>query len=561
MLVDCNRFTRLENGQDQDKNPDAFLIKFPYFFCGMELKRDQYYGGNRMMKFRLILLTCLTGLLIQSCAAPVLEQNTISRNTRERLQRSIQAIFADSIMTGTQYGVKVQSMKTGEIFFEHNSPMLFHPASNMKLLTTATALSRLGVDYRFKTVLAADSGAYSFSDTLIDGNLYLIGGGDPFLTLGEMVDMVELLKSSGIVHISGDLIGDESFMDSLSLGSGWMWDDEPATFIPHITALSLERNVTKVVVTPGRRAGDPVNFRFVPYSPEFTVSNSAITIDTLGLLRSLDELNSLDSLEAPGSLNDDPLDVDRDWMKHRNHFKISGKYSIDSGPDTTWLNVVNPGLFATSVFYDLVEQAGITWGGTYRLGTLIDSTETLVIHHSEPLSQIVYETNKVSDNLGAELVLKTMAAELTDTVGTAQNGLRIIRSFLQEIGVDSSSYRIVDGSGESHYNLINADLVIKLLNHMYHDFRFQAEFLASLPIGGIDGTLSGRMEEGPSFGNLRAKTGTVSGVSTLSGYVATADGEILAFSLMVQNFVGSSTPYRRLQDRFGDVLAGFSRNR
>ncbi len=491
------------------------------------------------MRTLCLFVLILSHFLLQSCAA-VSPSGSVrySGKAIAGLQGAIEEIFSDPIMARTQYGAKIQSMQTGKILYEHNSRTLFHPASNMKLLTTAVALSRLGVNYRFKTILALDSAGVITSDSVLQGNLYVKGGGDPELEPTDLLEMVDYLKSKPIRRIAGDLIADDSFLDTVKFGQGWMWDDNPATYIPHLSALSLARNVTRLIVTPGHQIGDTLHYRFVPYSPEFGVQNTGVTCDTL--------------VEYE-------LTVDRDWTNQRNDFVISGSYPLGTGPKTTWLNVENPTLFTVSVLYDLIKKAGIEIEGKYFRMAMPDSVDTLLIHRSAPLSQVVYNVNKVSDNLGAELILKTIGAELRGTPGSAQGGLSEIRSFLQEIGADSSTYRIVDGSGASHYDLVTADMLVEVLGHMYRNFKLQPEFVASLPIGGLDGTLRGRMKEGASFESLRAKTGTVSGVSTLSGYVATADGEIMAFSMMIQNFVGSPSPYRKLQDRIGDLLASFSR--
>ncbi|MFQ5583496.1 MAG: D-alanyl-D-alanine carboxypeptidase/D-alanyl-D-alanine-endopeptidase, partial [Calditrichia bacterium] len=172
---------------------------------------------------------------------------------------------------------------------------------------------------------------------------------------------------------------------------------------------------------------------------------------------------------------------------------------------------------------------------------------------------IIYRTNKISDNLSAELIMKTLGAEIKGPPGTAKKGLYVIRRFIAETGVDSSSYKLADGSGVSRYNVITPDLIIQLLKAMHKDFRIQAEFKSSLPIAGVDGTLRRRMKDSPAETMLRAKTGTLSGVSALSGYTATADGEIVAFSMIMEHFVMSASKIRKVQDKIGELITSFSR--
>ncbi|MFQ5584873.1 MAG: D-alanyl-D-alanine carboxypeptidase/D-alanyl-D-alanine-endopeptidase [Calditrichia bacterium] len=169
-------------------------------------------------------------------------------------------------------------------------------------------------------------------------------------------------------------------------------------------------------------------------------------------------------------------------------------------------------------------------------------------------------TNKESDNLSAELILKTAGAELNNAPGTAKKGISAIYEFLDEIGIDSTSYKLADGSGVSRYNLVTPDLIIELLKAMHRDFRVQAEFKTSLSIAGVDGTLKRRMKNTAAEDKLRAKTGSLEGVSSLAGYTATADGETLAFSMIMEHFVVSNASIRKIQDRIGVLISAFSRN-
>jgi D-alanyl-D-alanine carboxypeptidase/D-alanyl-D-alanine-endopeptidase (penicillin-binding protein 4) len=169
----------------------------------------------------------------------------------------------------------------------------------------------------------------------------------------------------------------------------------------------------------------------------------------------------------------------------------------------------------------------------------------------------VENTNKISDNLSAELLLKTVGAVCCGQPGTAQKGILALKNFLQEAGIDSFSYYLTDGSGVSRYDVITANLLVTLLTTMYRDFSVQSEYLASLPIAGVDGTIQNRMKNTPAQGKLRAKTGSLRGVSSLSGYVPTSDGDVLAFSILMQTFVGSAAPYRAAQDSIGVWLAKF----
>jgi serine-type D-Ala-D-Ala carboxypeptidase/endopeptidase (penicillin-binding protein 4) len=167
--------------------------------------------------------------------------------------------------------------------------------------------------------------------------------------------------------------------------------------------------------------------------------------------------------------------------------------------------------------------------------------------------------NKVSDNLSAELILKTLGTTVPGAPGSSQGGVFAANRFLSTLGIDTSRINITDGSGLSYHDLLTAEMICQLLEGMSRQADLFPLFRQSLPIAGVDGTLRNRMKRTPAEGNLRAKTGTISGVSSLSGYVKTLDGETLAFSMTMQNFIYPTRLYQRAQDRIGALLAGFSR--
>ncbi|HFB67686.1 MAG TPA: D-alanyl-D-alanine carboxypeptidase/D-alanyl-D-alanine-endopeptidase, partial [Calditrichae bacterium] len=193
---------------------------------------------------------------------------------------------------------------------------------------------------------------------------------------------------------------------------------------------------------------------------------------------------------------------------------------------------------------------------TVQEGILPDNARILVVHHSEPLSVVALHTNKPSNNLSAEMLCKTVGAEVYGVPGTWDKGLSAIRAYLDSLGIDSTTYEIVDGSGVSRYNLVFPHMLVILLRGISSDFEIEPEFTASLPIAGVDGSLQHRMKGTPAEGVLRAKTGTLSGVSALSGYTETADGERLAFSILMQHFVVPARNMRAIQDKIGALISG-----
>lgn len=207
---------------------------------------------------------------------------------------------------------------------------------------------------------------------------------------------------------------------------------------------------------------------------------------------------------------------------------------------------------------ELMEK-GIEVTGDVVPGTVPLGATTVAEHLSPPLADIIKLMNKPSDNWIAELLFKTIGAEVMGEPGTWQKGRDAVDAFLGEITGEPPAHRFVDGSGLSRYNLLNVELLTQLLIYMYQDFALMPEYLASLPVAGVDGTLRNRMQGVYAEKMLRAKTGTLSGVSALAGYAVTADDEVFAFGILISHYVGSATPARDIQDKIGNYLTGFSR--
>ena len=456
------------------------------------------------------------------------------------LQAQIDQILADSVLLRTRTGLKVVSLQSGETLYARDSRYLYNPASNMKLLTTAAALKRLGPDFRYQTTLWADSAAVQ--DSIISGDIYLKGSGDPDLLRDGLRRLTGQLKALGIRRIAGDLRCDESYMDDLYWGSGWMWDDVSGWYWAPISALTVEDNCVTVTVTPGEAAGDPLEVSIDPPTAYMQIDNRGRTAAPMDSA----------SLKA--------YKVERVWRPvAKNVVAVEGGLSLDAAPRRYTIDVVDAALYTGALMQELLREEGITIAGTVQQGIVPENARLLAEHRSPPLTEIVLNTNKISDNLSAELLLKTVGAAVKGAPGTAAKGISVIYQMLDELGVDSTGYRLADGSGVSRYDLITPDLVIELLKEMHRDFRVQAEYQASLPIAGLDGSLKYRMRDTAAANKLRAKTGTLSGVSALAGYTTTADGEQLAFSMVMEHFVGSSSAIRKIQDRIGAVISGFSR--
>ena len=487
----------------------------------------------------LLLLFCF--LLLGSCGKPVTidaPESQEENNALRQLRAEIETALNDPLLAHSNVGMKVMSVATSEVLYEADAEKLYHPASTMKLLTAATALVKLKPNYRFRTTLYAEG----VEDNHVRGNVYLKGRGDPLFTVEDLDDMVETLVQSGVENIDGDIVVDDAYFDDVPMGRGWMWDDGPiGGYYSHQSALTVNHNGVTVIISPGAEIGEPVRVRLDPPTEYLKVVNHATTV--------------------PVS-EDSNLHVERQTgLIPANVLTIRGLMPISQATVRRQVDIVNPALFCGALFKEALARNGISIQGDIRQGTVPDDAAKIANHTSPPLSLIVRRMNKRSDNLIAELLLKTIGAEMINSPGTSRKGLRVISEFLGDIGISTTQSTLADGSGVSRYNLLSASMLTNLLAYMFHDFSVMPEFLMSLPIAGADGTLAWRMKESEAAGVLRAKTGTMRGVTTLAGYAMTADGEILAFAMLMSHYVGSSNPRRALQDKIGNALTRFSRKR
>ncbi len=495
-----------------------------------------------MMRLKLLLFSCIAVLGVVGCAGgKKLTVPPTTIQTVETLKIQLNWILSDSLLIPTNTGLMVVSLDNGEVLYRQNEQKLIHPASNMKLLTTAAALKILGPNYRIPTVLYADSA--SIRNSAIIGNLYLKGFGNPDLHFEDLRQIVSELRKLGIRQITGNIVCDDTYFDDLYWGHGWMWDDVSDWYWAPISALSVNDNCVEITVSPGDSIGDPLKVWMSPQTSYMNISNTGVTI-----------------AQEDSSMRK-RYKAERIWRPiAENTFVIEGGLAMTDPPRKYAVDVVNAALFAGTLLREILAEQHISFEGHVVSGDTPRNATVLAQHLSPPISDIVKNTNKISDNLSAEVLLKLIGAKEYGEPGTAKKGLRVIKEMLQAVGIDSTSYRIVDGSGVSRYNLITPEIITKLLLEMSNDPRVYIDYLASLPIAGVDGSLEKRMQNTPASGVLRAKTGTLSGISALSGYTITTSGEKLVFSMIMGHFVGSASGIRKIQDEIGALLSAFNRN-
>lgn len=421
-------------------------------------------------------------------------------------------LLAGKALASSRTSVYVLDAETGESLYARNPDLPLKPASNMKLVTAAAGIALLKPEYQFRTVFHA--ARQPDAAGVIRGDFYIKGGGSPGLVGEHWWMIARRIRALGVKRIEGDLVGDDTFFDDLHRGPRW---PSPAVDNPYnapVGALSCFYNAVSVTVRP-TAAGEPPAVFLEPFESFFKVVNRAVT--------------------AGSGVH---LSVDRRWDGKRNEILVGGRIGTYSEPYTAYRSVEEPTLYTLAAFREAAAKEGIEITGSDRRGTVPPGTPVLYTHMSQSLAELVHDMNKNSNNFMAESILKTIGAEMSEPPGTSAKGSAAVMSYLQRIGVDTKGIVIADGSGLSADNRLTARALARLLLATHQDFHAAPEFLASLPVGGIDGTLDRRMHQSPATRNIRAKTGRINGVTTLSGYAWNKDGRLVVFSILV-NDVGS----------------------
>jgi D-alanyl-D-alanine carboxypeptidase/D-alanyl-D-alanine-endopeptidase (penicillin-binding protein 4) len=454
---------------------------------------------------------------------------TFPQDFNPEIVEELNEIFEDEYFQSTTLAVSIFDLTTGNYLYRKNDKQLLHPASNMKVITSATGLEYLGPEYTFSTSVYHTG---IIMDSVCYGDIVVVGGFDPDFTTEDLDTLVYSLKDYGINEIRGNIYGDVSNMDSLFWGNGWMWDDDPSYDFPYMTPLIINDVSIEIAYEPGL-IGNPVNISLIPETDFFDITNESIT-----------------SKEDTSN-----FEITRDWLNRGNEIIISGDLSYRAEPDTVKINIVNPEYYFLYLLKEKIEANSIKFYG--RLDTLtLPVYSKLIYEKKRSFGEIIINLNKDSDNLSAEMTLRALSLERYDKPASAKKGIQVIDSLIARTELNYKNYKIVDGSGVSHYNLVTPELLIEILKYMYYKSPENYKILKeSFPIAGVDGSLENRMKKNQAFENVYAKTGTLSGVSTLSGYLMSANKHYIAFSIFVQNYIGSSRVARGYQDRICRFLS------
>jgi len=425
----------------------------------------------------------------------------------------LQSAWMQPGLSAAHTGIQVFSLKTGKSILAHNAEIPLMPASNMKLVTSAAALSLLKPEFRFKTLVYTNG---RVQGNTLNGDLYLKGLGDPELTDERLSQLASEIRYSGIQKINGKLIADDQYFDQVREGRGWKKTYGASAYSAQISALSLNRNTVNVWVRPGQ-PGQAAEIALEPPNQFFEIVNNT---RTGGRTR---------------------LQIARTMNGGKNRVTVTGSISPQARPEKEAINLENPALYTGYVFKHQLQKAGIVFTGSVTQGKTPSGVYELGRTESRPLRDIVGELNKHSINLIAENLLKYMGALFEGEPGSSAKGAKVVQEkFLQEmVGLGpKNGISMADGSGLSPLNRVTADSLAKILMYMQGQFDVGVDYISSLAISGVDGTLHTRLNSPGLKRRIRAKTGFINGVSSLSGYLQTKNNETLVFSFLMNHFTG-----------------------
>lgn len=491
------------------------------------------------MKLFVIIILLLNYLSAQNAInIDSLKNNTSKKNNLSELRTELDDIFSDPNFSNAFWGVSIQSLKTGEIFYKLNSDKLFKPASLLKLFTTSNGLLLLGSRYQYHTEFFIDG---AISNGMLDGNLIIVGNGDPTITIEDsFIQWIDSLNHKGIYLIKGNVIVIDRNFRQDKYGVGWLAEYMDNWFAPPSGAFCLNKNAIEIIIKP-TQIHQPAQISFTTeFIDDYEVINNIIT----------STINS--------SLN---VVVNR---MGNNIIELTGNIPVTAAPYTVYIPVNNASQYFVNTFYEsLIDEGVEITGSALRLDEYDKNYDTeniipLFTYKSDHLLNVVSEINKKSDNLLSEQLLKTIGYELYG-YGSASNGINAVKELMKGMGINPNNFIMVDGSGLSSYNLVTPKQIVNLLAYMYRSTEFDS-FYKSLAIAGYDGTLFDRMKRTKAENNFRGKSAFLENTRGLAGYIRTAEGEPLALALIVNNFLVPSQLANYILDRVCNRLANFTRN-
>jgi D-alanyl-D-alanine carboxypeptidase/D-alanyl-D-alanine-endopeptidase (penicillin-binding protein 4) len=441
---------------------------------------------------------------------------------RTRLEAALEA----RALRGARIGVRVET-EGGRVLYERGGEVALVPASNQKILTALAALRAFGPAHRFHTEVLADRAPDAQGAV---GVLYVRGGGDPALTSEDLWRLAADLRRAGLRRIEGGLVLDDTLFDAERWHPTW-GADSPRAYAAPISALAVNYGAFAVIVSPGTAAGEAPTVRVDPPIAYLHVANRARTGPVRGR---------------------QSLQVDRRAVNGGEEIAVGGAVALGSEPVTLNRSVIDPTRYAGAMLRAQLESVGIAVSGEIRLALVPHDAVPVLAFEGAPLSDVVRRFLKYSNNQIGEALVKALGARRSGGAGTWTQGIAALRAELEAAGLPVAGSTLVDGSGLSPENRVTPRLLVAALRSARASFAYGPEFEAALPIAGTDGTLEERAAA--SRAQIRAKTGLLTRVTSLSGYASTAHGERLVFSIIVNGYRGGAWSAMRAVDGFAAAL-------
>ncbi len=502
---------------------------------GRPAYRDRPDGGGKSRFRRVVTLVVLPAWLLLSVQPAFSQQFAVDASGIPTLKQSLAGHLNHVCLRDTRVGIRAFSLKSRRVLYDLKGDRLFIPASNAKIFTTAAAFRYLKPDYKFETKVFYTG---RLSEGVLSGDLFLKGLGDPSLVSEELWILVQALKRRGLREVEGDLIVDDSFFDQEHFVPGTNGGKGLRAYQAPNGAASLNFNTFGLYVEPNSVSGKPPRAVVEPDSTYIQLVNRANTTKP----RRKSTLRVRRASHSDGDL-----------------FILEGQIPAGGQPRTLWVNITSPALYLGHTFRGFLKTQGIAINGEVRRGKTPPQSQDLARHFSKPLSIIMWDLNKWSNNFIAEQVLKTIGAEVMGAPGTRQKGVSTIERYMTSLGYRPGTFKLTDGAGLSRENRVSPAQLVRVLVDMYDDFRFRPEFVASLAVMGVDGSVKDRLDGTSAVRKIRAKTGTLDGVDTLSGYAESKDEDTIAFAILMNGSRCSHWQMRQIQDRLALEIVRLNR--
>ncbi len=413
-----------------------------------------------------------------------------------------------TILAGRRALNDASTVNQNHVLYSRDAHRYFIPASNVKLLTTAAALLQLGSEFRIRTSVYVSEAVASPEASAGAGSLRVVGRGDPSLTDAQLRDLAQQLKRQGVRNVQ-HLIVDDGYFQGDTVNLTWEWEDVQADYGASVNSLILNQNAVELTLSP-QQLGQPLRVSWTDpiAARQWRVENESVTASAV----------APDSLRVSAVLGQPVL-------------RIKGQLAVDADPESFGLAILDPAEYFLQHFRRVLAAEGISVNRA-SVASNAGTTEEreLAVVESPPLAVLLNQTNQESNNLYAEVLLRSLSSDANSN--SADIGLEALRATLTDLGVDPESYVLVDGSGLSRRNLVSPEAIAQTLKLMAQTPQGTV-YRASLPIAGVSGTLKRRFRNTAAQGNLQAKTGTLTGVSALSGYLDVPNYQPLVFSIMV----------------------------